>query len=68
MVNPLSLLPQTHWEKSHAKLYHKKMLIAEGLSFGSLARRIYDCKLRNEKKYLMQVLSEFSPQRSKLVA
>ncbi len=35
--------------------------IAEGLSFRSLDRRIYDCKLRNENKGLFQVRSEFSP-------
>ena len=36
------------------------LLIAEGLSFRSLDRRIYDCKLRNEKDFF-QVRSECSP-------
>jgi hypothetical protein len=42
--------------------------IAEGLSFRSLDRRIYDWKLRNENKGLIQVRSEFSPPTVKLVA
>ncbi len=41
--------------------------IAEGSSFWSLDRRIYDCKLRNEKKNLIQVRNEYSPQLSKLL-
>jgi hypothetical protein len=42
--------------------------IAEGLSFGSLDRRIYDCKLPTEKKRFNLVRKEFSPPTSKLVA
>ncbi len=41
--------------------------IAEGSSFWSLDRRINDCKLRNEKKDLIQVRNEYSPQLSKLL-
>jgi hypothetical protein len=41
--------------------------LAEGLSFQSLDKCIYDCKLRNEKR-LLQVRNEFSPPTSKLVA
>jgi hypothetical protein len=37
------------------------LLIAEGWSFRSLDRRIYDCKLRNEKKGLIHVWREFHP-------
>jgi hypothetical protein len=33
--------------------------IAEGLSFRSLDRRIYDCKLRNEKKILSEWAMKF---------
>ncbi len=40
--------------------------IAEGLSFWSLDRCIYNCKLRNEKD-LIQVRNEFSLPTSKLV-
>jgi hypothetical protein len=40
--------------------------IAEGLSFRSLDRCIYDCKLRNEKD-LIQVRNEISLPTSKLV-
>jgi hypothetical protein len=42
--------------------------IAEGLSFRSLDRHIYDYKLRKKKKDLVQECSEFSPPTSKLVA
>jgi hypothetical protein len=42
--------------------------IAKGLSFRSLDSRIYYCKLRNEKKNLILVCSEFSPPISKLIA
>ncbi len=39
--------------------------IAEGPSFWSLDRRIYDCKLREwKKKHLIQVLNEYSSQLS----
>ena len=41
--------------------------IAQGSSFWSLDRPIYDCKLRNEKKHLIQVRNEYSPQLSKLL-
>jgi hypothetical protein len=42
--------------------------IAEGSSFWSLDRRIYDCKLHNEKKkHLIQVRNIYSPQLSKLL-
>ncbi len=41
--------------------------IAEGRSFWSLDMRIYDCKLRNEKKHLIQVCNDYSPQLSKLL-
>jgi hypothetical protein len=41
--------------------------IAEGLSFWSLDRRIYDCKLGNEKKRFHPVRNESSPQLSKLL-
>jgi hypothetical protein len=34
------------------------------VEFLSLVRRIYDCKLRNEKQYLIQVCNEYSPQTS----
>jgi hypothetical protein len=42
--------------------------IVEGLSFISLDSRIYYCKLRNEKKDLILLCSDFSPPISKLVA
>ncbi len=41
--------------------------IAEGSSFLSLDRRIYDCKLYIKKKDLIQVRNEYSPQLSKLL-
>jgi hypothetical protein len=41
--------------------------IAEESSFWSLDMRIYNCKLRNEKKDLIQVCNEYSPQLSKLL-
>jgi hypothetical protein len=41
--------------------------IAEGLSFVNLDRRIYDCKLRNGKKYLIQLCNGYSSQLSKLL-
>jgi hypothetical protein len=41
--------------------------IAEESSFWSLDRGIYNCKLRNEKKNLIQVRNEYSPQLSKLL-
>ncbi len=41
--------------------------IAEESSFWCLDRRIYDCKLQNEKKDLIQVRSEYSLQLSKLL-
>ncbi len=40
--------------------------IAEGLSFRSLDRRIYDCKLWNENFFFIQVRSEVSTPTSKL--
>jgi hypothetical protein len=43
------------------------LTIAEGSSFRSLDRRIYDCKLRNEKKDLIQVRNKYSPQLPKLL-
>jgi hypothetical protein len=43
------------------------LLIAEGSNFCGLHRRIYDCKLRNERKILIQVGIEYSPQLSKLL-
>jgi hypothetical protein len=42
--------------------------IAEGLSFRSLDRCIYDCKRRNEKKDSIHVRREFSLPLSNLVA
>ncbi len=54
------------WPKAEQRpLLH--LSIAEGSSFWNLDRRIYDCKLRNEKKYLIQVCNEYSPQLSKLL-
>ncbi len=44
-----------------------QMSIAEGSSFWSLDRRIYDCKLRNEKKRFNPSGNEYSPQLSKLL-
>ncbi len=44
-----------------------RLSIVEGSSFSSLDRGIYDCKLRNEKKKLIQVPNEYSPQLSKLL-
>jgi hypothetical protein len=41
--------------------------IAEGSSFWSLDRLIYDCKLRNERKTSIPVSNEYSPQLSKLL-
>ncbi len=41
--------------------------IAEESSFWSLDMPIYNCKLRNEKKNLIQVRNEYSPQLSKLL-
>ncbi len=41
--------------------------IAEGSSFWSLDRLIYDCKLQNEKKGLIYVPNEYSPQLSELM-
>ncbi len=38
-----------------------------GVEFWSLDRRIYDCKLRNEKKDFIQVRDEYWPQPSKLL-
>ncbi len=42
--------------------------IAEGLSFWSLDRLIYVCKLRMKEKHLIQMHNEYSPQPSKLMA
>jgi hypothetical protein len=41
--------------------------VVEVSSFLSLDRHIYDCKLQNEKKNLIQVRNEYSPQLSKLL-
>jgi hypothetical protein len=52
--------------KGGTKTIAPHLSIAEGLSFRSFDRCIYDCKLRNEKD-LIQVSNEFSLTTSKLV-
>ncbi len=44
-----------------------RLSIGEGWIFWSLDRRIYNCKLWNEKKYLIQMHNEYSLEISKLL-